>query len=223
MARKTDDSTIVEMLKQGKTQKEIAEYFNVSPAAICKRVKRILPPDPPESFKKLTRKEQGFVLQIARGSNQVQAAANSFDVTSLDSAKSIGSELMRKDDIKKAISDLLDEVGLTRRYGAEKMKLHTDNKDPNISLKSIDMMWKLRGLYTEHHVHHVVSYSDLVKERREVERQIREEKVRILREMGKNREADTLEAIEDIIEAEAEEVEEDTKESEEKDTEDSKG
>ena len=41
--RITDDDTILEMLKEGKTQKEIAAHFGVSPAAICKRVKKLLP------------------------------------------------------------------------------------------------------------------------------------------------------------------------------------
>lgn len=176
--RKTNDEEIIRLLREGKLQKEVAKHFNVSPAAICKRVKRLLP-SMPESLAKLTDKEQKFALEIAKGCTQVQAAANSFDVTSLDSAKSIGSELMRKDDIKKAISDLLDEVGLTRRYGAQKMKLHTDHKDPNISLKSIDMMWKLRGEYTIKYEHPVLTYADIQKSIKEIEEEIRKEKIRL--------------------------------------------
>jgi len=42
--RKTDDEIILKLLKEGKTQKEISEYFNVSPVAIHKRVKRLCPP-----------------------------------------------------------------------------------------------------------------------------------------------------------------------------------
>ena len=62
--RKTDDNTILEMLKDGKTQKEIAAHFGVSPAAICKRVKRLLPP--PESLQELTEKEQAFAVAIIK-------------------------------------------------------------------------------------------------------------------------------------------------------------
>ena len=62
--RKTDDETIIKMLGEGKTQKQVAEHFGVSPAAICKRVKRILPE--PKSFENLTAKEQRFALEVAK-------------------------------------------------------------------------------------------------------------------------------------------------------------
>ena len=54
--RITDDKTILDMLKDGKTQKEIAAHFGVSPAAICKRAKWLLPP--PESLEELTEKSR---------------------------------------------------------------------------------------------------------------------------------------------------------------------
>jgi predicted transcriptional regulator len=41
--RKIDDTQLLEMLKEGKLQKDIAEHFGVSPAAVCKRLKRLLP------------------------------------------------------------------------------------------------------------------------------------------------------------------------------------
>ena len=37
--RKTDNETILKMVAEGHTQKQIAEHFGVSPAVICKRVK----------------------------------------------------------------------------------------------------------------------------------------------------------------------------------------
>ena len=66
--RITNDETILQMLKDGRTQKEIAEHFGVSPPAICKRVKKILPP--PESLQKLTEKEQTFAMAISSGMTQ---------------------------------------------------------------------------------------------------------------------------------------------------------
>ena len=41
MTRKTNDETILIMFKEDKNKKEIAQYFNVSLATICKRVKRL--------------------------------------------------------------------------------------------------------------------------------------------------------------------------------------
>jgi uncharacterized protein YerC len=61
--RITNDETILQMLKDNRTQKEIAEHSGVSPPAICKRVKKILPP--PESLQELTEKEQAFAVAIS--------------------------------------------------------------------------------------------------------------------------------------------------------------
>lgn len=77
--RKTDDNKILEMLREGKTQKEIAEYFDVSPVAIHKRIKRLCPvPDIPH-FDNLTDKEKKFCIEIVKGKTQTQAALNSFE------------------------------------------------------------------------------------------------------------------------------------------------
>ena len=114
--RKTDDNLILQMLEKGKTQKEIAEYFNVSGAAICKRVKKINAVLKVEkSLEGLTNKQKNFALAIAEGKSQSQAAMESHDCSSLDSAKNLGSQLMARPDIQIAVAELMQEEGLTRR------------------------------------------------------------------------------------------------------------
>jgi len=135
MARKTDDSIIVAMLKEGKLQKEIARHFNVSPAAICKRIKRLQPIEEPESFQNLSQKEKKFALEVADGKSQTDAAMASHDVTTRDSAKAMGYQLMQKPDIQMAIADLMQQEGLSRRYRVQKLKVAIDHADPNVSLK----------------------------------------------------------------------------------------
>jgi predicted transcriptional regulator len=160
MTRKTNDNVILQMLRVGKTQKEIAEHFNVSGAAICKRVKKLLGKKP-KSFENLTEKEQKFALAISEGKTQTQAALDSHECSSLDSAKSMGYQLMQKPDIQMAVAELMQEEGLTKRYRVQKLKGHIDHPDPNVSLKGLDQSWKLDGSYAaEKHVH-VVSYADL--------------------------------------------------------------
>jgi len=213
MARKTDDSMIVEMLKEGKPQKEIAEYFNVSPAAICKRVKRLRPIEEPPSFKDLSQKEKKFVLEIAEGKTQTQAAMNSFDVTTRDSAKAMGHELVGKNDIKRAIQEVLQECGLTKRYRIEKLKTHVDAKDPGISLKALDQTHKLARDYPPENtllIQNVVNYGDMMREYKEICR----EEIELLRKKGRDKEADALEIVSGgFIEAEV--IEEDTENSKE--------
>jgi len=189
MKRKTNDEKILRMLKEGHTQRQIAKHFGVSEPAISKRVKRLLPL--PESFKNLTDKEKKFVLAIANGKTQTQAALHSFDVGSFENAKSMGSHLMDKADIKLAVSEIMEQEGLTKRHRVRKLKQHVEAKDPGISLKALDQSWKLDGAYTETHVHHIESYGDICKNLEE----IRKEKIQLLRQMGRDKEADAAELI----------------------------
>jgi len=154
--RKTDDKVILQMLREGKTQKEIAEHFNVSGAAICKRVKKLA------------------------GSTQTQAALDSHECSSLDSAKSMGYQLMQKPDIQTAVAELMQEEGLTRRYRVQKLKGHIDHADPNVSLKGLDQSWKLDGAYTEKHVHVHATYADMTRDLQK----IREKRKQLEAELG---------------------------------------
>jgi predicted transcriptional regulator len=182
--RITDDDVILKMLKEGKTQKEIAAHFGVSPAAICKRVKKLLPP--PESLQDLTEKEQAFAVAISKGMTQTDAAMTAFDVTTRASAKSLGCTLMTKPDIQTAVGDLMQQQGLTRTYRVRKLKQHVDNRDPNVSLKALDQSWKLEGAYTEKQVHVTATYADLVNAVEDIDAEIAklEEKIRV--EKSKN-------------------------------------
>jgi hypothetical protein len=142
--KKIDDSLLLQMADEGKSQTEIAQHFGCSPAAVCKRLKRLIRPS---ALKKLTHKEQRFVMEICQGENQTQAAMKAFDVGSLDSAKTLGSRYMRDRDIQEAISAVLENEGLDRRYLARKLKTHVDGKDPAVSLRAVDMGFKLHDAY----------------------------------------------------------------------------
>ncbi|MGO9139162.1 MAG: hypothetical protein ACLP9S_13865 [Syntrophales bacterium] len=149
--RKIDDNLLLEMFDdgKGKSQKEIAKFFGVSGAAICKRLKRLTAPSPeaPLSFSKLTEKAQAFVIEKVKGETNVQAVLNSYDVTSRESAKALGTTLMRDPDIQTAIHDLMAQEGLPKRYRIRKVKNLIDSKDGNISAKGLDMSFKLTGEY----------------------------------------------------------------------------
>jgi len=154
--RKTDDKVILEMLEQGITQKQIAAHFGVSGPAICKRAKRLRTSQTePESFEKLTDKEKKFVLAKAEGKTHSQAALGSFECGSMASAKSIGSQLMKRDDIQTAISEIFEQEGVGRRHRIRTLKKHIDNElDSHVSLKGVDIANKMEGLYgTDQHLH----------------------------------------------------------------------
>ena len=145
--KRTNDEEILQMLREGKQQKEVAAHFGVTPSYICKRVRILLPHDEPESFMRLTDKEKRFVLEKARGKTNLDAAMKSFEVTSRESAKVLGSNLMDKDTIRLALDEVMDQEGMGKRYRIERLKTCVDHPDPNVTLKALDQTWKLDGSY----------------------------------------------------------------------------
>lgn len=145
MKRKIDDNELLKMLSEGKMQKDIAEFFKVSPVAVCKRLKRLLPV--PKSLEYLSEKERKFVLEKAKGKTATEAVLASYEVSSRESAKVIGSQLMDKEEIKQALEDVMNYHGLTRNYRVRRLKHHTDSVDPYIALRALDMAFKLSDEY----------------------------------------------------------------------------
>ena len=169
--RKIDDIELIQMLEEGRmTQKEMAAHFGCSEPAITKMKMRYRKLgiyngfEVPETFKSLSEKEQRFVLARVEGKNQTQAAKEAFECGTDGSARSLGSQLAKNEDIQKAVSEIMQEEGLTRRNRVKVLKEHVYAKDPNVSLKALDQTWKLEGLYTEKHVHAHISYADMCKE-----------------------------------------------------------
>ncbi len=146
--KKIIDDELLKLSESGTPQKEIAAHFKVSEAAISKRLKRLRQiATRPEILDKLTAKEERFVMEIVEGKSQTQAAIVAFDVSSLDSAKSIGCRLMKDGDIQEAITAVMETEGLTRRYLIRKLKNHVDATDPNVSIRAVDLGLKLHDVY----------------------------------------------------------------------------
>lgn len=146
--KKIDDQVLLTMIAEGKEQKGIAAHFDVSPAAICKRLKRLTaPPQEPLKVDSLTPKERAFCLEVASGKSRTQAALSAYDVSSRESAKSLGNTLMKNSGIQEAISELMEKEGLGRHYRVKKLKTHVEHLDPSISLRALDMSFKLADDY----------------------------------------------------------------------------
>lgn len=146
---KVDSSVMEAMLKDGKSQRDIARHFNVSEAAISKRVKRLEAENAPtpESFKKLTAKQQRFVLSKVEGKSSTQSALDAFDVSSVESAHQIGIKLSHEPDIELAIQDLMAQEGISRRYRVQRLRTVINAKDLGIAAKGLDLANKLTGEY----------------------------------------------------------------------------
>jgi hypothetical protein len=145
-ARKiVNDIKLEELFKQGKSLKEIGRELGVSHVAVFKRVKRLGLVRLPESLENLTDKQRAFVVAVASGQSRTSAVMQTYDVTTRESAKALQKTLMKDPAIATAITDLMESKGIGRDYRVEKLKEHLDSKDPVISLKSLDMAFKISG------------------------------------------------------------------------------
>ena len=107
--RKTNDAELLKLIDEGKlTRKEIAAHFGCSEPAISKRLYVLRPDGEPLKIEALTERQKSFVVEMASGTSQTGAALKAFDISSYDSAKSIGHTLMKDPDIKAALQEIID-------------------------------------------------------------------------------------------------------------------
>ncbi len=141
---KIDDALLLRFINEGKTQKEIAQFFGVSPAAVSKRLKRIRPePD----LSHLTPKQREFVVNVVEGNSLTDSAMQAYDCKDRKSASAVSAELMRKPEITMSIAELMNYHGLSHSYRISRLKQHVDNPDPHVSLKALDMSFRLDNTY----------------------------------------------------------------------------
>jgi len=159
---KIDDDVLLEMMAQGKSGVEIARHFGCSSAAVSKKFINLKRKRLPLSFKSLTTKQQKFCLEVAAGKSRKEAALTSYDCSTLGGARSIGNELMKEPNIKIAISDLMAQSGINRKFRIRKLGEHINHKDPTISLKALDQSWRLDNLYNDQPINAGLSFTQLI-------------------------------------------------------------
>jgi phage terminase small subunit len=147
--KKVDDEKLLSMLADGVQQKQIASYFGVAESYITKRKKQLQAAEieEPPNFATLTDQQKKFVLSKVEGKTNVLAVQEAYEVTSLESAKSLGTTLMRNPSIQASIAELMDLHGLTKNDRIRQLKKLVYSKDGNVSLKALDQTWKLDGSY----------------------------------------------------------------------------
>lgn len=145
--RKVNDSELMQMIESGKPQKECAEHFGVSPSAINQRIKRLKAYEPPESFMRLTDKQQKFVLAKLDKKTNLVAVQSAYDVTSKESAKSLATQLMQDPDVRVAMRDLMAQEGIPLRVCIRRLRDMIECTDLSIAGKGLDMRFKLTGDY----------------------------------------------------------------------------
>lgn len=147
--KRVDDEKLLEMLGQGIQQKQIAEFFGVVPSYITKRKKELQAADieEPPTFATLTDQQKKFVISKVEGKTNVLAVQDAYEVTSKDSAKSLGCAMMKNPAIQESIAELMDLNGLTKNDRIKQLKKWVYSRDGNVSLKALDQSWRLDGSY----------------------------------------------------------------------------
>jgi len=145
--RKIDDDLLFQMLANGKSQKECAEYFGCSKSAISQRVSKITVVPRPAILDKLTPSQERFAFGIAEGKSQTQAVIDSYNTDNRESAAVQGSRLMSDPLMQECIKVIMETEGLTRRKMVRRLSEHVDSRDAQASLRAIDIGLKLTDSY----------------------------------------------------------------------------
>jgi len=138
MTRKINDEDLLRMAGEGIEQKEIARRFGCAPPSISKRLKQLRAVAVrPAVLDALTPQQERYVMEVAAGKNQTQAALAAYECGSLDSAKTLGSRLAKNEVIQEAITAVMETEGLTRGVLVKRLKDHVEGKDASVSLKAV--------------------------------------------------------------------------------------
>lgn len=156
------DEVLIKLSLEGKLRSEIAREVGLTFMAVDKRLKRL-----DNEIKKariikesgITVEEGEFCKKLVSGHGYGPAMVAANPNLSPISARSIGEKLFKeRSDIKAVIRELMElkGIGLSRRI--ERLGEHVEAKDPGISLKALDMSFKLDGsLISEVHTQTTVN------------------------------------------------------------------
>lgn len=149
LPRERPDQTFEDCTFDSFYRKDLTMSFGVTEPAISQKLRRLLP-HPEQVLDKfsLTQKQKSFVLQKASGASNVNAVLASHDVSTRASAKSLGTELMADEKVTGAIKELVERY-IPQRHRLKRLRQHVDNSDPTVSLRGLDLSWKLDGSYAE--------------------------------------------------------------------------
>jgi len=144
---KINPELLLKMVEKNIPRPDMAARFGCSEAAISKRLKRLTSaPAEPLKLDNLTPKEKTFVVAVASGESQTNAALKAYDVSSRQSAKALGHTLMGNQEIKEALAEIRDRE-IPIEHLIKRLRQHVDSKDSVTSLRAVDMGLKLHDAY----------------------------------------------------------------------------
>lgn len=145
--KRIDDGELLQMLEAGATQKEAADRFGVSEAAVSQKLRRLRKQITHAAvLEPLSDQQRHFVAEVCSGARQTEAALASYNCLP-DSAKAIGNKLMKDEKIRRAIDVIMEEQGLSREHLIRRLRQHVDDVDAQVSLRAVDMGLRLHDAF----------------------------------------------------------------------------
>src|SRR3990167_9301423 len=97
--------------------------------------------------KTLTKKRRGFVKDFVKTGNATLAVKRNFTVKNDNSARSLGSQLLSDEKVKKEIADSIPDELLTEKHLALLNKMDGEDIDTFAVSKGLDLAYKVKGSY----------------------------------------------------------------------------
>jgi hypothetical protein len=143
---KIDADLFREMVNARKPDTEIAGFFGVTPQAVWNRKKRMAAKGTLDPVRSLTECQAKFVGLLEQGVKPIAAITAVKNV--LPGCEKVAvARMMASPGVKEAVSAILVTAGVTRELLASKLKTHVDSAKPEISLRAVDMGFKLHDDY----------------------------------------------------------------------------
>lgn len=97
----------------------------------------------------LNNAEEKFVKELARGKTNEEAAKLALGAKKGSDARTRAAMMVRSDNVKMAIRELMEEAGIGRKWRIDKLAEHMDSVAPEVSLKALDIGFKLADDYPQ--------------------------------------------------------------------------
>lgn len=139
-SRKIQDQLLLEKKTDGLSGVQLAQFFHCSPAAISKRLRRLVPRQP-SALDALTPQRAEVVKRVVAGESGTNAVAQCYNTRA--SAREIARKILASPEVQLALVEEMDRVGLTKNYRVERLAELCGHPDPSIAMKALEMAFRI--------------------------------------------------------------------------------
>lgn len=157
------ETELLTLIESGMLQKDVAATLGCSPAYVSKVMKKIRKRDRcSRELEPLSPEKRDYVLHRLSGKSKADAAAESFNVTTRQSAAQTGYAVEKAPDVQRALTEIMAEEGLSRRSIIRRLADHVhQEEDRPTSLKAVRLSAELLDLMPAAKIKAAVLHADV--------------------------------------------------------------